>query len=168
VALLLPLDGQRTPQPVIANTFATGRPAIAPNGRWMAYASDESGALQIHVHPFPAVGGGHWMVSTAGGHNPVWSPDGRELFYTTTTTPANAVMVVAVDTQASFRPGTPRLLLQGAYDYGVGPQGRAFDIAPDGRFLMLKERAGTTGTSAAQIIVVQNWLEALKHRLPMK
>jgi hypothetical protein len=105
------------------------------------------------------------MVSTAGGHNPVWSPDGRELFYTTTT-PPDAVMVVAVDTEASFRPGTPRLLFQGAYDYGIGPQGRAFDIAPDGRFLMLKERAGTTGTSAAQIIVVQNWLEELKRRLP--
>jgi eukaryotic-like serine/threonine-protein kinase len=164
---LLPLDGQRTPQPVIANEFATGRPAISPNARWMAYASDESGALQIHVHPFPTVGGGHWMVSTAGGHNPVWSPDGRELFYTSTT-PPDAVMVVAVDTQTTFRPGTPRLLLQGAYDYGVGPQGRAFDIAPDGRFLMLKERAGTTGTSAAQIMVVQNWLEELKRRLPTK
>jgi hypothetical protein len=94
---------------------------------------------------------------------PVWSPDGRELFYDR----GNAMMAVPVETKTSFSHGTPRVLFQRPYVYGVtSSYERAYDIAPDGRFLMLKEVASTTSAPPDQMIVVLNWTEELKRRVP--
>ena len=159
--LMLPLEGERKLERVIANEHDTTRPAVSPDGRWIAYRSTESPPGQIYVQPFPNVSGGRWQISRSGGIAPVWSRDSRELFYDS----GNALMVVPIDTKASFSPGTPRVLFQGAYFYGAGFGGRAWDIAPDGRFLMLKEGVSTTSAGAAQIIVVLNWFEELKRRV---
>ena len=160
--VMLRLDGERKLEPVIANEHDTTRPAVSPDGRWIAYRSNESLPGQIYVQPFPKVSDGRWQVSTAGGTAPVWSRDGRELFYDN----GNFLMGVPIDTKASFSPGTPRVLFPSAYFHGASFGGRAWDIAPDGRFLMLKEGASTTSTAAAEIIVVLNWTEELKQRLP--
>jgi serine/threonine-protein kinase len=157
--LLLPLAGPRTPRPLITNEFTTSRPAVSPDGRWIAYMSNESGPRQIYVRPFPDVGRGRWQISADGGDNPVWSSDGRELFYSH----GNGLMAVPMTGGPSFNPGAPRRLLAGPYVYGPeGDRGRGYDIAPDGRFLMLK------GASVAQIIVVLNWQEELKQRVPTR
>ena len=159
--LMLRLEGERKLERVIANEHDTTRPAVSRDGRWIAYRSTESSPGQIFVQPFPNVSGARRQISTSGGTAPVWSRDGRELFYDS----GNALMVVPIDTKASLSPGTPTVLFHGAYFYGAGFGGRAWDIAPDGRFLMLKEGASTTSAAAAQIIVVLNWLEELKRRV---
>jgi Tol biopolymer transport system component len=114
--------------------------AFSPDGRWVAYMSNESGRPEIYVRPFappgaPAVGG-QWQVSTAGGIHPVWRPDGRELYYID---PVGALVAAPVGVSGTtFQPGTPMVrfatrILGGGIDAG---QGRQYDIAPDGRFLI--------------------------------
>lgn len=94
----------------------------------------------------------------------MWSPGGRELFYND----GNAIMRVPIEAATSFSAGTPEVLFQEAYFWGAGPTGRPYDIAPDGRFLMVKEGAGTTRAPAAQIVVVENWFEELEARAPIQ
>ena len=79
--------------------------------RWMAYASNESGKYEVYVRPFPEVNKGKWQVSTSGGNSPLWSPDGRELFYRS----GDAVMAVPVETEPTFKPGKPTVLFRGTY-----------------------------------------------------
>ena len=137
-------------------------PQISPEGRWLAYRSNESGRDEIYVRPFPDVdSGGPWRVSTSGGSYPLWSPDGKELYYIS----SSAIMAVSVETEPTFKPGPPRSLFQNKY-WGN------FDIHPDGkRFLMLRtsETANTESTekAAPKINIVFNWFEEVKQRVPV-
>jgi serine/threonine-protein kinase len=141
-----------------------GAPQLSPDGRWLAYASDESGRREIYVQPYPGPGG-KWQISTDGGNEPQWSRSGRELFYRS----GNKMMAVDIATQSGFAAGKPRQLFEG--DYRVTSTGWArpnYDVSPDGqRFLMLKaverEQAPVT-----QINVVLNWSEELKRLAPAK
>jgi serine/threonine-protein kinase len=148
--------------------YAEIQPEISPDGRWMAYASTESGQQEVYVRPFPDVNKGRWQVSTGSGSCPLWSPNGRELFYLTN---ENSVMVTAVATRPTFSPGTPKALFRSIY---VGPSttaGTPWDISPDGkRFLMIKEpgSAASAGGGLRRINIVLNWLDELKQRVPVK
>ena len=143
-------------------------PDLSPDGRWIAYASSESGKSEVYVQPFPDLGSRH-QISTDGGTAPAWSRDGRELFYTTTETfggqaSPTRMMAVAVATAPGFVASPPRMLFEGRY--GATGIVRPYDVSPDGqRFLMVKpkERAPI---SASQMILVQNWVEELKARVP--
>ena len=129
---------------------------LSPNGKWVAYASNESGRAEIYVETYPNLTE-KIAISTDGGTCPVWSHDGRELFYRQ----GDAVMVVSVDTGAGLRPGKPRRLFAGPYR--GESQEPAFDVSPDGRrFLMIKSDDAAT---LRQINVVQNWVEELKQRV---
>jgi Tol biopolymer transport system component len=135
-------------------------PRFSPDGRWLAYTSDESGRVEVYVQPYPGPGG-KWQISTEGGTEPVWNPNGRELFYRN----GDKMMAVDISTQAGFAASTPRMLFEGRYEH---PPVRLhnFDVSPDGQhFLMLKpvdqEQAAPT-----QINVVLNWFEELKRRVP--
>ncbi len=147
---------------LLKEKHSESQPRISPDGRWMAYTSDESGQAQIYVRPFPDVDKERWQVSTNGGNSPLWSPDGRELFYFSD----GAVSAVTVNTKPTFSAGTPRTLFRGKY---IGPlmnSGASWDISPDGkRCLMLKEDAGG---GPRKISVVLNWTEELKQRVPTK
>ncbi len=88
----LSMEGGRQLKPLLKEKYEKGQPKVSPDGRWMAYMSDESGKSEIYVRPFPEVNQGRWQVSTGGGDTPLWSPDGRELFYRS----GDAVMAVAV------------------------------------------------------------------------
>jgi serine/threonine protein kinase len=140
---------------------------VSPNGRYLAYESNRSGAYEIYVQPFPDVDGGLWPVSTAGGVQPLWARSGRELFYVA---PDGALMAVAVEIQGSvWSAGTPTRLLDGRYVIGgQGTTVRQYDVTADGqRFVMMKE--GARGSDASpSIIVVQNWPEELKQLVPVK
>jgi Tol biopolymer transport system component len=141
-------------------------PQVSPDGRWMAYASNESGQNGVYVRPFPEMNKGKWQVSVAGGTGPLWSPDGRKLFYRN----GDAVMAVDVQTEPIFKPGKPETLFRGPYSPLTSQDGHPWDISPDGkRFLMMKE-AGSTAKPAAEaprkINIVVNWLEELKQRVP--
>ncbi|PYU28103.1 MAG: hypothetical protein DMG32_03690 [Acidobacteria bacterium] len=154
----LPLkDGK--PQPFVRTPSLETAPRFSPDGHFMAYASDESGRVEIYVRPYPGPGG-KWQISTDGGSEPVWNPKGRELFYRS----GNKMMAVDVTTQPSFSAGRPKMLFEGPYV----PTPRSFpdyDVSPDGqRFLMLK--TSEQAQASAQINVVLNWFEELKQRVP--
>ena len=161
------MEGGRARKPLLQNGI---QPQISPNGRWMAYTSKESGQNQICVRPFPEVNEGRWQISTSAGDSPLWSRDGRELFYRN----GDAVMAVSVKTDPSFSFDAPRTLFQGKYvslttkiqDLQLSP----WDVSGDGRFVMMKEAGGIASPAASprKINVVLNWFEELKQRVPKK
>ena len=164
---MLSMEGDRERKPLLVEEPIDINPKISPDGRYMAYASMESDREEIYIRPVPDVDEGKWQVSTDGGMNPLWSPDGKELFYLTE---ENAVMAVEVETQPTLILGTPEELFRGLFVSGYGA-GHAWDIHPDGdRFLMLKQAGAPLLTEAAprpKIIIVQNWFEELKQRVPV-
>ncbi len=153
-------------QPLVATDFIERNGEISPDGRWLAYESDNSRRFEIYVRPFPNVDGGQWQVSTSGGTRPVWARNGRELFYMA---PDGAVMGVRVDARGSmWGAASPTKILNGGYFTGGGNSGRAYDVSPDGRFLMIKQAGSGDGTSSPQIVVVRNWFEELKRLVPVR
>jgi serine/threonine protein kinase len=163
------IEGDHERRPLLQEKYNEGQPEISPDGRWMAYTSNESGKNEIYVRPFPEVNKGRWQISTAGGGDPLWSPNGRELFYRN----GDAVMAVAVETEPAFKAGKPDTLFRGTYIRFSPLEGHPWDISRDGkRFLMLKEVASTGKPAAAKstqkINIVVNWFEELKQRVPVK
>ena len=148
------------------------QPRVSPEGRYMAYTSNESGRSQVYVRPFPDVDeGGRWQISTGGGDSPLWSREGGELFYRN----GDAAMVVSVKTQPAFSIETPKLLFRGMYVPSNiktnDPQSNTWDISPDGkRFLMMKESGSSESAARGprRINIVLNWFEELKQRVPVK
>jgi serine/threonine-protein kinase len=144
--------------------------AISPDGRWLAYQSNESGNFDIYVRPFRDLErGARATVSTAGGTQPRWAPNGRELFYLS---PRNEMMSVRVGSGDTWSATTPEKLFD-ATAYFIGGTGNPFfnyDVAKDGRFLMMKPIAGATteGNTTANLVVVQNWTEELKRLVPTR
>jgi hypothetical protein len=144
-------------------------PQISPDRRWIAYTSNESGKFEINVRPFPEVNKGRWQISAAGGNSPLWSANGRELFYRN----GDAVMAVAVETEPTFKAAKPETLYRGTYTSSSMQEKHPWDISPDGkRFLRMKGVASTGEASAAagprKINIVLNWFEELKQRVPVK
>jgi eukaryotic-like serine/threonine-protein kinase len=156
---VLPLDNQRKPTLFLHTRFNETTPMISPNGHWLAYTSNESGRYEIYVEPFPQPGE-KFQISAAGGFDPVWSRDGRELFYRS----GNKMMAVPVDTDAHFMAGKAAQLFEGRYwtNTLAGVPNGSFDVSLDGkRFLMIKPAALQPPT---QINVVVNWFEDLKRK----
>jgi Tol biopolymer transport system component len=160
-----PSSGQ--PRPLVQTPFEEINAEISPDGRWLAYQSNSSGAFEIYVRPFPDVERGQWLVSPAGGTEPLWARDGQELFYRS---PKGAVMRVGISPGTSWKAGTPTQLFE-APSYVFDPRGqRSYDVSPDGkRFVMLKSSdASAPRATAPRIVVVQNWFEELKSKVPIK
>jgi eukaryotic-like serine/threonine-protein kinase len=152
--------GDRKAQPFLRTPFNEAAATFSPDGRWLAYTSDESGRFEIYVQPYPGPGGKR-QISTDGGTEPAWNPNGRELFYRS----GDKMMAVDIATQPTFAAGKPRMLFEGPY-VPTGTTSPNYDVSPDGkRFLMLKptEQAEAAPT---QINVVLNWFEELKRRVP--
>ncbi len=150
----------RKAQPFLGTQFNERWARFSPDGRWLAYGSDESGRYEIYVQPYPGPGG-KWQISTEGGTEAVWNPNGRELFYRSD----DRVMAVEITTKPGFAAGKPRMLFEGQYLPAQGTLPN-YDVSPDGqRFLMLKT-ADSAETAPTQINVVMNWFEELKQRVP--
>jgi serine/threonine-protein kinase len=141
----------------IAGGIVGRNAVVSPDGRWVASESDESGEVEIVVHPFPDVRRGKWQVSSGGGSQPLWSKRGDELFFVR----EGALYHVPISTGAAFDFGEAKLLLSGG-QYALGGGGRReYDISPDGqRFYFIKE------STSRHIVVVQNWFAELKLLLP--
>ena len=132
-------------------------PALSSDGRWLAYMSDESGAFEIYVRPFPEASTARWQVSTAGGSYPLWSRSGRELFYRNNN---NELVSAMVSTSPTFSVGAQKSLFSLSPFTPAGPV-PLYSVAPvDKRFLMLQRDGG--GRVGAPGGVSQNWFEELR------
>ena len=140
-----------------------GNAEISPDGRWVAYQSDESGEPRIYVHSFPVVTGQH-SVSPGLGTDPVWSPDGRTLYYRS----GAQFFAVAVTTEPAFTVSAPDLLFDEPRYARIQSQGwvRNWDIHPDGsRFVMVSAGGRGGGASLSEVYLVTNWFEELRQRM---
>ena len=155
------LEDEPQLRPLLVDETQLTNPEISPDGRWLAYVSDESGQKEIYVNRFPDVGEGKWRVSRGGGTEPLWAADGRELFYRN----GASVVAVSIDTSSAFSSGDPQELFSGPYYRTAINRGHTYDVTPDGqKFVMIRE--SESDTSGSEIIVIQNWFEELKRLVP--
>ncbi|MFI5208405.1 MAG: protein kinase [Gemmatimonadales bacterium] len=141
------------PHQVLAASFHNFNPSLSPDGRWMAYESDESGRFEVYVRPFPGPGG-RWQVSLSGGTEPVWSSAGGEIFYRN----GDDMMSATVRTQSGFEVGARTKLFEGSYDVQTNGVTN-YDVSKDGRtFVMLQEVQG----NAQSVFVTLNWFDRLR------
>jgi eukaryotic-like serine/threonine-protein kinase len=144
----------RDPSPVIATVDNESVVALSPDGRWLAYGSDQTGRSEVYVRPYPAVETGKWLISADGGHSPLWSPDGRELFYMNG---AKVLAVPVIADGASLTIGEPVELFEGPFDV---TQDRNFDLAPEGTgFVMIEVEPFSRPT---RLQVVTDWFEEVR------
>ena len=161
--MLLRRDGAPRTEPILRTTFSETNPDISPDGRWIAYQSNEGGAPQIFVRPFPKIDEGRWQISVAGGTRPVWGRDGKELFFLDL---ARSLLAVPVRTTPSFSADQPVKLFDS--EAFVGLPGRPFDPSVDSqRFLFVKEvGAGDRSAAPPSMVLLLNWVDELEARLP--
>jgi Tol biopolymer transport system component len=157
---LLRMDDRKA-EPFFQTSFNQGATQFSPDGGWVAYISGETGRPEVYVQPYPGPGG-KWQISTEGGTEPLWNPNGKELFYRS----GDKMMSAEITTHPRFSAGKPKVLFAGPYQPSQSPVRIAnYDVSPDGqRFLMLKP--GWQDQAVTQINVVLNWLEELKRRAP--
>jgi len=168
----LPLAGERRPTPLLVSPFVEQNAELSPDGRWLAYQSNDSGPTEIYVRPFPNVDSGRTQISAGWGTRPVWSRDGRELFYLGGADALPRMMVASIGTGAAFSAATARALFEGRY-YAPAPGstgGRTYDVSPDGkRFLMIKEIVDESSRDAGPpLVAVLNFFDELKRLAPPK
>jgi serine/threonine-protein kinase len=159
--LAAPASGDGAPVPVAASPYTELHPALSPDGRWLAYTSNESGINEVYVRAFPDARGGRWQVSNGGGSEPRWSRSGRELFYLDGDTRLNVVQVRTVPTFAAS--GSTSLF--NASNFVVAGFHQSYDVTPDGRSFVFvsPRRAGAQG--AAQLVWADHWLKDVAARL---
>ena len=155
--LAVSLDGDRKPVPIVTGPNAEAMPRLSPDGKWLAYQSNESGPYEVYVRPFPGTGG-RVQISNDNGTEPLWAKSGRTLYYRRG---KGGLAAVAVTTGAAFSIGERRVALES--DYVQDASHPNYDVAPDGRFLVLK-RAGAD----AQTVIVHNWGRELREKTAVK
>jgi serine/threonine-protein kinase len=127
-------QGDRKARPFVQTPSYEYGPMFSPDGRWLAYGSDETGRREIYVRPFLGPGG-RWQISTEGGTEPMWARNGRELFYRN----GDKMMATDVVGKPVFAAAKPKLLFEGQYETAIFPFERDYDVSPDGqRFLIIK------------------------------
>jgi serine/threonine-protein kinase len=156
----VPINAPERASEYLSNGFGLGHPALSPDGRWMAYDSNEGGQLQVFIQSYPDPTRDRFQVSSGGGSEPWWTRGGRELVFRR----GDSVMVVSVD-PATGAAGRPTALFGGRY---VSREDRfapaSYDVTPDGeQFLMLKYAAGD---ERRRVNVVTNWFAELRAKVP--
>jgi serine/threonine protein kinase len=146
--------------PFLNSRFYEACPEFSPDGRWIAYASDESGRREVYVRPYPA-GQGRWQISNEGGTEPLWLRNGKQLFYRR----SDQVWAVDVQTGFGFSAGKPRLLFEQP-GYLVNQPIREWDISADGRRFLMVKLEERTPQPVTELVLVQNWFEELKRLVP--
>jgi Tol biopolymer transport system component len=150
---VLPLSGDRKPIPFLHSDFNESQGQFSPDGRWMAYVSDESGSLQIYVQSFPELTG-KWQISTDGGSQPRWRRDGKELFYVS---PDRKLMAVIVKSGATFEAEGSRALFETTLPAVANRQ--TYSVSADGQRFLLN---APLETESQPMTIVLNWTGLLK------
>ncbi len=147
------IGGDSTPVPLVATPANETAPAVSPDGRWLAYVSDQSGNDEVYVRPFPNTSEGRTQISTGGGEAPKWARDGTHLFFWSTS--RNEMMAVDVI------PGSGQAFLASETEtvFSLNPFEDDYDVTEDGRFVMIRRRGAVR---PSELIVVENWFEELK------
>ena len=166
---LLPLDGETLsgkataePTSFLQTPFQEGFPSISPDGRWMAYYSNETGRWEIYVQPLEApegqsAGAGRVRISSGGGEEPIWSRDGQEMFYRW----GSKIYVVEIMPGPEFRATVPRVLFDGPF---VNPLDWSYDVSPDGkRFLVVENKE--LEKASTELIVITNFFDHVRRRV---
>jgi eukaryotic-like serine/threonine-protein kinase len=143
------------PVPFLLTPFDERSPRFSPDGKWLAYVSDESGRNDVYVQPYPGPGS-KWLISTDGGIDPVWSKDGRELFYRH----GDELMSVSVAATRGFSPGRPTRLFETRFD--IGDNGPNYDVSPDGKWFVMTR--SDRGPAPGELHVVLNWFSEVTAR----
>jgi len=152
-------NGDEKPKPLFRTEYSKYNPTFSPDGRWLAYVSDESGQPKIYLREYPDFEY-QWMVSTLGATNPVWSCDGQELYYIS----GNSMMAVKVTSERDFPIGAPEQLFVSSDIILSGDNlGRNYDVTEDGKFLMVKR----SKDAKDQMVCVHNWFEELNRLSPL-
>jgi serine/threonine-protein kinase len=155
--MALSLSNPDEVRPILQTAAYEGGARLSPDGKWLAYVSNESGRNDVYLRPFPALDR-RWAISTQGGTQPVWNPQGGEIFYRD----ADRMMVVGITTQPEVRLSAPRQLFEQRYAYGSGITIANYDVTSDGRrFIMVKDESG-----AGRLNIVLNWLTDLERLKP--
>lgn len=147
-------QGTRQARTFLNTSFWEKQATFSPNGRWLAYVSDESGEFEVYMRPFPGPGP-RFPISSGGGEEPAWSRSGRELFYRS----GGRMMSVSISETPEFSASRPQVLFEGLYHYADLPT-RTYDVGPDGRFVMVTEPEPDEATRRLHVIL--NWSEELK------
>jgi serine/threonine-protein kinase len=148
------LDGDTTPKPIATTSFTEEAARFSPDGRWVAYTSDQSGTAEVYVKAFPALGA-LYKVTAAGGQTPIWARDGRHIYYVAD----GQVNVATIATTPTFAVTSRQQLFEGTYNLDAAVHAN-FDLAPDGQHLLLVKR--TSGET--QTVVVHDWKYELRAR----
>ncbi len=141
---------------VVATAATEAHPALSPDGRWLAYTSNTSGRNEVYVQPFPEASGGPWQISSRGGTSPVWSPNGRELYFLDADTRLEAAQIA---TKPTFSALSVRPLFD-ASAFSVDPWHQGYAALADGAFLFTRERRAAGG-AAPDVVWVDNWFAKL-------
>jgi hypothetical protein len=162
--LTLSVAGDRRPRALLETGSNEQYPEFSPDGRWLAYTSDESGRAEVYVQPYPGRGP-RQQVTVDGATAPAWARNGRELFYRAAGDAVGLmkIMAVPVTTRPTFTAGASRMLFQGRYSatYPV----RGYDVTPDGRRFLMAQQQEPPSIKVTQMVLVQNWFEELKRRV---
>jgi hypothetical protein len=149
------------PQPVFDRNVREITATFSPNGKWVAYVSDESGTLEVFVQSFPNRAG-ITNISGGIGYEPLWARDSKRLFFRT----RDDLMVVDILEEEPFRPGAARVLLPGVFFAAIANNAGSYDISLDGdRWLMIQYAVGGEG-GPREIEVILNWFAELERRVP--
>jgi len=148
-------------QPLLAESYEEIKPGLSPDGRWLAYQSRETGDWEIFVRPFPAVDDGKWQISQGGGLDPLWSRDGKELYYRS----SDGDDIHVADMSRGPALAAHRLLLKAPTGtaFEVNFSDRMFDISRDGRRFLINTQG--TGDKSGDLVIVENFITELRAAL---
>jgi serine/threonine-protein kinase len=161
---VLQMNDKKTLRPLVQTPYRMRAATISPDGRWLAYASNDTNRFEVYVQAFPNPGA-KYQISRDGGTEPLWAKNGLKLFYRN----GDKMMSVAIDAKGDdIEARVPTLLFEGRFAASPGTMGDAwYDVSPDGqRFLMLRDEE--TPNSTASIVMVQDWTTELKRLAPTK
>jgi hypothetical protein len=162
------MTGDRKPTLFLESRFTLWFPEFSPDGRWIAYVSNEVGSPEVYVQPYPGPGQ-KIRISTTGGSEPIWTANGRELLYRSGTLEHQQFFSAAIRSVSPFQVDAPRLLFEAQFgEYESTAPTRSWDVSADGQRFLLLRPVPSTDNPVTVMHVVLNWTEELKRLVPAK